>query len=185
MRFAVRRRRSFAPGTCVRTGRRRADSAGALGATSSRGSPSTLSYGDTPVMTVHAGSLNPAALAAAGFTEIGRPGYYGPSANDRRPNSTAVPVIGLAIGPVSVPAQLDTGFDDDRDPGIVQGNTALLAALREQGVVMHPAPARSTKGCDGLRPYPRWRIELGRAGCDRGRRIAGQDLSVAASRDQG
>ena len=118
----------------------------------------TLSYGDTPVMTVHAGTLNPAALAAAGFTEIGRPGYYGASANDRRPNSTAVPVIGLAIGPVSVPAQLDTGFDDDRDPGIVQGNTALLAALRERGVVMHPAPARSTKGCDGLRPYPRWRI---------------------------
>ena len=116
----------------------------------------TFSYGHpAPAMTVHAGRLEPAALAAAGFVEVGRPGYYGATAK----SLTDVPVIGLAIGPVTVPAQLDTGFDDDRDPGIVQGNAALLAALRARGVVLHPAPARSTHGCDGVRPYPRWRIE--------------------------
>ena len=68
-------------------------------------------------------------------------------------------MIGLAIGPVAVPAQLDTGFDDARDPGVVQGNAALLAALRGQGVAMHPAPAGSTFGCAGTRHYPRWRID--------------------------
>jgi hypothetical protein len=120
----------------------------------------TFSYGDpAPAMTVHAGSLDGKVLAAAGFTEIGRPGYYGARPEERLPNSTDVPVIGVAIGPVAVPAQLDTGFDDDRDPGIVQGNAALLAALRERGVAMHPVPARSTRGCEGSRPYPRWRID--------------------------
>lgn len=120
----------------------------------------TFSYGDpSPAMTVQAGRLDPAVLAAAGYTEVGRPGYYGAKARDRFPGSTDVPVIGLAIGPVAAPAQLDTGFDDDRDPGIVQGNAALLAALRAHGVAMHPVPARSTRGCDGPRPYPRWQVD--------------------------
>ena len=119
----------------------------------------TFSYDDQPLLTVHAGSLDPKALSSAGLTEIGRPGFYGANVGDRLPESANVPVVGLAIGPIRVPAQLDTGFDDDRDPGIVQGNAALLVALREQGVAMHAEPARLTHGCDGARPYPRWRIE--------------------------
>ncbi len=120
----------------------------------------TFSYaGPAPGMTVHAGSLDPAALTAAGFVEIDRPGYYGAAASDRLPGSTGVPVIGLAIGSVAVPAQLDTGFDDARDPGIVQGNAALMAELRQNDVAMHPVPAGSTLGCAGPRPYPRWRID--------------------------
>ncbi len=146
----------------------------------------TFSYaGPAPGMTVHAGSLDPAALTAAGFVEIDRPGYYGAAASDRLPGSTGIPVIGLAIGSVAVPAQLDTGFDDARDPGIVQGNAALMAELRQNGVAMHPVPAGSTLGCAGPRPYPRWRIELDRARPGTGRRNACKNLSGAASRDQG
>lgn len=121
----------------------------------------TFSYADpAPGMTVHAGNLDPAPLTAAGFVEIDRPGYYGAVASERLPGSTGVPEVGLAIGSVAVPAQLDTGFDDARDPGIVQGNAALMAELRQNGVAMHPVPAGSTLGCAGLRPYPRWRIDL-------------------------
>ncbi len=120
----------------------------------------TFSYADpAPGMTVHAGNLDPAPLTAAGFVEIDRPGYYGAVASERLPGSTGVPEVGLAIGSVAVPAQLDTGFDDARDPGIVQGNAALMAELRQNGVAMHPVPAGSTLGCAGLRPYPRWRID--------------------------
>ncbi len=120
----------------------------------------TFSTADpAPAMTVHAGSLDPASLAGAGFVQIDRPGYYGGAASRRLPDSTDVPVIGLAIGPVAVPAQLDTGFDDARDPAIIQGNAALLAELREQGVAIHPVPAGSTLGCAGLRPHARWRID--------------------------
>ena len=119
-----------------------------------------FSYGNpTPAMTVHAGGLDAARLAAAGFAEIGRPGYYGAKGRGGPPGANDVPVVGLAIGPVALPAQLDTGFGDSREPGIVQGNGALLAALRAQGVAMHPAPPGSTLSCAGTRAYPRWRID--------------------------
>jgi hypothetical protein len=113
--------------------------------------------GASPAITVRAERLDPGDLAARGFVEIDPPG--GPGA---RPN--AVPVLGLSIGPVTVPAQLDTGFDDSADPGVVQVNPALLAALQAHGVAMRPIAPGGTLGCSGARVYRRWRIEA--AGLD-------------------
>ncbi len=70
-----------------------------------------------------------------------------------------IPVVRLAIGPVTVAAQFDSGFDDEAAPGIVQVNAALLDALKAAGVAMRPAPPGRTLGCAGLRVYPRWRVE--------------------------
>ncbi len=103
----------------------------------------------SPALTVRAGPLDRAALEARGFTEIDRPA----------PQEARVPTINLAIGAVTVPAQLDTGFADDVDPGLVQGNAAFIEALRAHGVALRPAPAATTLGCAGLRSYPRWRID--------------------------
>ena len=105
--------------------------------------------GGRPTMTVRWGSFVPA--AGAGTIEIG--------ARPAAGAGNGVPVIGLAIGPAAFPAQLDTGFDDGVDPGIVQGNPALLAALEAAGVAMRPVAPGRTRGCSGVRPYPRWRVE--------------------------
>ena len=120
-------------------------------------SVSIAAYGPSPTMTVRAAPFAPAAAAADGFVEIDRPATW--VAGRRSAELPDIPVVGLAIGPVTVPAQLDTGFDDVQDAGIVQGNAALLTALQAQGVAMRPAPSASTLGCAGLRTYPRWRIE--------------------------
>ncbi|MGO9422922.1 hypothetical protein [Roseiarcus sp.] len=118
-----------------------------------------FSYGESPPsMTVRTDSPNPASLTATGLVEVGWRGRTRPAPRET-PASNGVPVIALAIGPVMVPAQLDTGFDDVDDPGILQGNAALLTALRDRGVAMRPAPSAGTLGCAGVRAYPRWRIE--------------------------
>ena len=105
--------------------------------------------GGRPTMTVRAGPFDPTA-AGAGLIEIGV-GADGAG--------NGVPVVGLAVGPAVVAAQLDTGFDDSVDPGIVQGNPALLAALGAAGVAMRPVAPGRTRGCSGVRPYPRWQVE--------------------------
>lgn len=115
--------------------------------------------GASSTMTVRSARFDPATLTAAGFAEIDLPGFYGATTRRRPTDSNDVPVVGLAIGPVTFAAQLDTGFDDARDPWIVQGNEALLTLLRDRGVAMEPALEGDTRGCSGVRPYPRWRIE--------------------------
>ena len=41
----------------------------------------------------------------------------------------------------------------------MQGNPAFLAALGDAGVAMRPAASGRTRGCSGVRPYPRWQVE--------------------------
>lgn len=105
-------------------------------------------------------TCDPATLRNAGFVEIGR---YGDGANPGQgrpePGSPRVPVIGLRIGLVAFPAQVDTGFDDERAPRVVQANGALIAKLRAAGVAMHPAKGPPTLGCGGRGISEYWQID--------------------------
>jgi hypothetical protein len=96
---------------------------------------------------------DPATLRDAGFVEIGLPGYYAANPTHLRlgPGKWNVPVVGLRIGPVSIPTQVDTGFDDEVEPGVLQINAAALEALRAGNVGIHPTTGPSTLGCDQIR----------------------------------
>jgi hypothetical protein len=72
-----------------------------------------------------------------------------------------VPVIGLRIGPVSFPTQVDTGYGDF-PRGVVQVNAALMKIFSESGMPMRPVPSDVvTVGCSGSYTYARWQIERG------------------------
>ena len=105
------------------------------------------------VMTARVGACDAAALREAGYAEIGAPAPGG----SERPNN--VPVVGLALGPVDAPAQLDTGFAERAEPELMQGNKPLFTALRAAGVSMAAASAGATRGCRGVRMDERWRID--------------------------
>jgi len=101
---------------------------------------------------------DPATLRNAGFVEIG---LHGDDTTPHRsePGSPIVPVVGLQIGPVVFPVQMDTGFDDELEPRVVQANGALIAELRAAGVTMHPANGPPTLGCDGRGINEYWQID--------------------------
>ena len=98
---------------------------------------------------------------AAGLKNLGVPRTYAASAKDHDPSLPNVPAIRLALAGLTVPAQIDTGFDDNIDPGIIQGNAALLAALRAAHVSLTPEPGKATLGCAANRVNERWRIANG------------------------
>jgi hypothetical protein len=99
------------------------------------------------------------ALLRAGLLAVGMPGYYEADASRLKPGMPNVPVIGLRIGTLAFPAQLDTGYGDF-PPGIVQVNAALMRALRAAGISAHPLPSDvATVGCSGTHAYERWQIE--------------------------
>lgn len=131
--------------------------------------------GPSPSLTLSSTPFDRNALAAAGFVEIDR----------ARDAGAVTPTVGLAIGAVTFPAQLDTGFNDSVTPGVVQGNAALLGALREAGVAMAPAPGAATFGCSGLRTYPRWRIETAELALigTNGARVAAYSLPLIEVKD--
>jgi len=70
-----------------------------------------------------------------------------------------VPVIGLRIGQITFPAQVDTGYGDFPQ-GVVQINAALMRILRETGMSMHSLSSNVvTVSCPGTYTYERWQIE--------------------------
>jgi len=99
------------------------------------------------------------ALLHAGLVAVGMPGYYEADVSRLKPGMPNVPVIGLRIGTLAFPAQLDTGYGD-LPPGIVQVNAALMRALRAAGISAHPLPSDVvTVGCSATHAYERWQIE--------------------------
>jgi hypothetical protein len=70
-----------------------------------------------------------------------------------------VPVIGLRIGQVSFPAQVDTGYGD-LPQGVVQVNAALMSTIRAAGIKGHAVPSDvATVGCSGTATYERWQTD--------------------------
>ena len=99
------------------------------------------------------------ALLRAGLLAVGMPGYYEADVSRLKPGMPNVPVLGLRIGTLAFPAQLDTGYGDF-PPGIVQVNAALMRALHAAGIPAHPLPSDVvTVGCSGAHAYERWQIE--------------------------
>ena len=70
-----------------------------------------------------------------------------------------VPVIGLRIGQITFPAQVDTGYGD-LPQGVVQVNAALMKIFQGMGVRLNLLPSDVvTIGCSGTYAYERWQIE--------------------------
>jgi hypothetical protein len=98
-------------------------------------------------------------LRHAGFVSVGLPGYYEADLSRLKSGMPNVPVIGLRIGQVTFPAQIDTGYGD-LPGGIVQVNAALMRILRATGMPAHSLPSDVvTFGCSGTYTYERWQIE--------------------------
>jgi hypothetical protein len=100
-------------------------------------------------------------LRRAGFVAVGLPNYYEADSSRVKKDMPNVPVIGLRIGQVSFPTQVDTGYGDF-PRGVIQVNAALMKILSESGMPMHPVPSDVvTVGCSGSYTYARWQIERG------------------------
>jgi hypothetical protein len=100
-----------------------------------------------------------ATFRRAGFVAVGLPNYYGADLSRLKKGMPNVPVIGLRIGHVHFPAQVDTGYGDFPQ-GVIQVNAALMKILGESGMPMHPVPSDVvTVGCSGSYTYERWQIE--------------------------
>lgn len=89
-----------------------------------------------------------AELRAAGYRAVSTQDYYGaqpaglscPRAGAPAGGCANIPTVPLRIGPVQAVAQLDTGYDDSRQPFSVNINAALFDALRAAGVRLQPRP---------------------------------------------
>jgi hypothetical protein len=104
-------------------------------------------------------ACDPATLHRAGFVAVGLPGYYATDLSRLKNGMPNVPVIGLRIGQVTFPTQMDTGYGDF-PKGVIQVNAALMKILRASGIPMHPVPSDVvTVGCSGSYAYERWQIE--------------------------
>ncbi len=103
-----------------------------------------------PFAVVGPGSCHP----GDGMRAAGVAGAFGGDPRQHNRELPNVPAITLAIGPLKVPAQIDTGFAD-LAPGIVQANRRLIDALRDAGVAMTQAPPGATRGCSDAKPNER------------------------------
>jgi hypothetical protein len=121
--------------------------AGVLGTDLLSSATWTLDYAGASLWRAPAGrGCGDAALRAAGFTALSTAGAYASDARtlscpaDGGPGCGNIPTVPLRIGPLTVPAQLDTGYDDSRQPGAININGALFDALRTAGVALRPRP---------------------------------------------
>jgi hypothetical protein len=100
-----------------------------------------------------------AVLRHAGFVAVGLPGYYEADLSRMKSGMPNVPVIGLRIGQITFPAQVDTGYGD-LPQGVVQINATLMRILRDTGMTVRSLPADVvTVSCFGTYTYERWQIE--------------------------
>ena len=100
-----------------------------------------------------------AVLRHAGLAAVGQPGYYEADLSRLKSGIPNVPVIGLRIGQITFPAQVDTGYGDF-PLGVVQVNAALIRILRDTGMPVHSLPSDVVSvGCSGTYNYERWQIE--------------------------
>ncbi len=89
-----------------------------------------------------------AALQSAGYRAVTTQNYFGtnpasltcPLAGAAPGGCANIPTVPIRIGSVQAVAQLDTGYDDSRQPYSVNINGALFDALKAAGVKMTPRP---------------------------------------------
>jgi hypothetical protein len=116
-------------------------------------------YEQPPPFATLGTACDQALLRHAGFAAVGLPGYYEADLSRLKSGMPNVPVIGLRIGQITFPAQVDTGYGD-LPQGVVQINAALMRVLRDIGLPMHSLPSDVvTVSCSGTYTYERWQIE--------------------------
>lgn len=89
-----------------------------------------------------------AVMRAGGWRALSTQDYYGaqpaalrcPLAGAAPGGCANIPTVPLRIGRVTALAQLDTGYDDGRQPLSVNINAALFDALRAAGLKLEPRP---------------------------------------------
>lgn len=94
------------------------------------------------------GFCSDAELQTAGYRPVSTRDYYGaqpaalscPSAQAAPGGCVNIPTVPIRIGRVEAVAQLDTGYDDGRQPYSVNINGALFDALKAAGVRLTPRP---------------------------------------------
>jgi hypothetical protein len=112
-----------------------------------------------PFITLARKACDEATLRQAGFVSVGLPAYYEANLSSLKGGMPNVPVIGLRIGRITFPAQMDTGYGD-LPGGVVQVNAVLMGILRATGIPVRPlASDVVTIGCSGTYTYERWQIE--------------------------
>lgn len=114
-----------------------------------------------------------AALQAGGYRAVSTRDYYGaapaalscPRAMAAPGGCVNIPTVPIRIGRVEAVAQLDTGYDDSRQPYSVNINAALFDALRAAGVRLTPRPdiaiQLSTCVAGVSEPVEAWRLGAG------------------------
>ena len=94
-------------------------------------------------------SCSSVALRGAGFIPVNQTGFFSSDPtllNEGRPN---VPVLFFGLGEVHVPAQIDTGYDDQLYPYSIDINQALFDRLHQSGFEMAMTGEINVATCDG------------------------------------
>jgi hypothetical protein len=108
-----------------------------------------LSYGKIiDTLRLGAGPCDGGELRRLGFRAFPQAGAY--SHDVARVGGPNVPVLPIAIGGITVNAQIDSGYDDTITPHSIDINEALLARLKVAGVELVPAPDMRVATCSGV-----------------------------------
>ena len=134
----------------------------------------TLDYRGAQIFRAEPGRFcGDAVLAAAGYRPVSTRDYYGsqpaalrcPRAGAASGGCANIPAVPIRIGTVEAVAQLDTGYDDGRQPFSVNINVALFDALRAAGIALQARPELnlqlSTCQAGTSEPVEAWRLPAG------------------------
>ena len=96
-----------------------------------------------------ASSCDPATLKARGMIAVRQDGFFSSDVTTLDAATPNVPVLYVDIGGVTVPAQIDTGYDDRILPPSIDINDALYDKLIAKGVALQPTRRIAVATCDG------------------------------------
>lgn len=107
-----------------------------------------FSFHDPADVVLSSAPCDRATLKARNLVALRQAGHFSYDADRIRPDRPNVPVMPLRIGPITVTAQIDTGYDDRVLPPSIDINEPLFQALEAQGA-LRPAGTISVITCAG------------------------------------
>ena len=113
--------------------------------------------GTAPYLVISDQPCSAERLRSAGFVATSQRGYFGTDTS--RLGGVNTPVVFVHIGNVTIPAWIDTGFDEAGGFGSVLVNEPLTSKLRAAGVMLVPGGSGSVINCHGERLETKlWRV---------------------------